>query len=210
MKLKLKFKILFKHESTFHESRAFSTTTWGSNQHHVGITQYLIFMCPHHLNILHVQHQASNDGSIWYPVSNAQGSRLIIVVVQLGAVKIYVTAVETLRKKERQDETWFTTKIDGFLSFIPRWMLIYFFAGCNLTLCMAKLRVLVLYFSYFTDNSIVLCFLLFKNISIPIYCFLRMFLLVLIIIFWVQSYIICLICLPHFLLQRFLMIMAFF
>jgi hypothetical protein len=53
-------------------------------------------------------------------------------------VKIYVAAVEALRKKERpdetqfttkidgfrkkerQDETQFTTKIDGFLSFIPR------------------------------------------------------------------------------------------
>jgi len=30
-------------------------------------------------------------------------------------VKIYVAAVEVLRKKERQDETQFTTKIDGFL-----------------------------------------------------------------------------------------------
>ncbi len=27
--------------------------------------------------------------------------------------------MEALRKKERQDETRFTTKIDGFLSFIP-------------------------------------------------------------------------------------------
>jgi hypothetical protein len=37
-------------------------------------------------------------------------------------VKIYVAAaaVEALRKKERQDETQFTAKIDGFLSFIPR------------------------------------------------------------------------------------------
>jgi hypothetical protein len=33
--------------------------------------------------------------------------------------KIYVAAVEVLRKKERQDETQFTTKIDGFLSFKP-------------------------------------------------------------------------------------------
>ncbi len=42
------------------------------------------------------------------------------MVVQLGAVvKIYVAAVEALRKKERQDATQFTTKIDGFLSFIP-------------------------------------------------------------------------------------------
>jgi hypothetical protein len=46
-------------------------------------------------------------------------------------VKIYVAAVEALRKKERQDETQFTTKIDGFLSFIPSWMLIYFFAVKN-------------------------------------------------------------------------------
>jgi len=42
-----------------------------------------------------------------------------MVVVQLGVVKIYVAAVEALRKKERQDETQFTIKIDGFLSFIP-------------------------------------------------------------------------------------------
>jgi hypothetical protein len=34
-------------------------------------------------------------------------------------VKIYVAAVKALMKKERQDETEFTTKIDGFLSFSP-------------------------------------------------------------------------------------------
>jgi hypothetical protein len=32
---------------------------------------------------------------------------------------MYVASVEALKKKERQDETQFTTKIDGFLSFIP-------------------------------------------------------------------------------------------
>ncbi len=53
----------------------------------------------------------------WYSAFNAQGSILIIVVVQLGAVKIYVAAVEALRKKERHAETQLTTKIDGFLSF---------------------------------------------------------------------------------------------
>ncbi len=37
--------------------------------------------------------------------------------------------MEALRKKERQDETQFTTKIAAFLSFIPGWMLKYFFAG---------------------------------------------------------------------------------
>jgi len=44
---------------------------------------------------------------------------LSILVVQLGAVKLYVTAMEAFRKKERHNETRFTTKIDGFLSFIP-------------------------------------------------------------------------------------------
>jgi surface polysaccharide O-acyltransferase-like enzyme len=49
---------------------------------------------------------------------NGQSSRLIIVVVQLGAVKIHVTAVEVLREKERQGETQFNTKTYSFLSFI--------------------------------------------------------------------------------------------
>jgi hypothetical protein len=43
--------------------------------------------------------------------------------------------------------------IDGFLSFIPCWMLMYFFAGFflfYLTLCMTKVRILVLCFCYFT------------------------------------------------------------
>jgi hypothetical protein len=34
-----------------------------------------------------------------------------MVVVQVGAVKIYVTALEALNKKEKGDETRFTTKI---------------------------------------------------------------------------------------------------
>jgi hypothetical protein len=49
----------------------------------------------------------------WNSTFNAQGSRVIIVVVQVGAVKIYVAALKALRKKERQDETQFTTKIGG-------------------------------------------------------------------------------------------------
>jgi hypothetical protein len=39
----------------------------------------------------------------------AQGSRIIIVVVHVGAVKTYVVAVEDLRKKERGHETQFAT-----------------------------------------------------------------------------------------------------
>jgi hypothetical protein len=43
---------------------------------------------------------------VWYSSAfNAQGSRVFILVVQVGAVKIYVAAVETLRKNERGDET---------------------------------------------------------------------------------------------------------
>jgi hypothetical protein len=41
----------------------------------------------------------------WYSAFNAQGSRVFILAVQVGAVKIYVAAVETLRKSERGDET---------------------------------------------------------------------------------------------------------
>jgi hypothetical protein len=46
-------------------------------------------------------------------------SRVIIVVVQVGAMKIFVAPVKVglLGRNERQDETQFTTKIDGFLSF---------------------------------------------------------------------------------------------
>jgi hypothetical protein len=55
---------------------------------------------------------------------NAQGSRVIIVVVvQLRALKIYVAAVKALRKKERGDKTQFTTKIGGKTSLGPS----YFF-----------------------------------------------------------------------------------
>jgi len=49
----------------------------------------------------------------WNSAFNAQGSRVIIVVLQVGGVKRYVTAVEALKKKERGDETQFTTKISG-------------------------------------------------------------------------------------------------
>ncbi len=71
-------------------------------------------------------------------------------------MKIYVAAVEALRRKEGQDETQFTTKIDGFLSFIPplnaNVLFCQFFK--NLTLLIMKLRVLVLCLSSFTENSI--------------------------------------------------------
>ncbi len=43
----------------------------------------------------------------WKSAFNAQGSRLIIIVLQVGVVKIYATIVEALtylKKKEREGE----------------------------------------------------------------------------------------------------------
>jgi hypothetical protein len=73
-------------------------------------------------------------------------------------VKIYVAAVEPLRKKERQDEAHEPSKyLDGFLSFTPPLnanVLFFRFFFSISPLCMTKLRVLVLSFPDFTDISI--------------------------------------------------------
>jgi hypothetical protein len=57
----------------------------------------------------------------WNSAFSAQGSRVIIVVVRVGAVEIYVAAVEARRKKERQDETQFTTKFGETTSLGPNY-----------------------------------------------------------------------------------------
>jgi len=89
----------------------------------------------------------------WISAFNAQGSRGIIVAVQVGAVKVYVAAVEALRKKETQGETQETMVF--WVSPRPPWMLICTFLQVffNLTLCMTKLGVLTLSFPDFTDIS---------------------------------------------------------
>jgi len=48
----------------------------------------------------------------WKSAFNAQGSRLIIVALQVGAVKLYAATVEALKKKERQGDTQFTTTFE--------------------------------------------------------------------------------------------------
>jgi hypothetical protein len=48
--------------------------------------------------------------------SNAQGSRLSIVVVQVRVMKIYVAAVEALRKNKTGAETQCTIKIENICS----------------------------------------------------------------------------------------------
>jgi hypothetical protein len=48
----------------------------------------------------------------------------IIVVVQVGGMKIYVAAVEALRKKERHYETQFITKIGGKTNLHPSYFIL--------------------------------------------------------------------------------------
>jgi len=57
----------------------------------------------------------------WNSAFNAQDFRVIVVVVRVGAVKIYVAAVEALMKNEGGDETQFTTKVGGKTSLGPRY-----------------------------------------------------------------------------------------
>ncbi len=60
----------------------------------------------------------------WYSAFNAQGSRVIIVVVQVRAVKKYVAIVEALRKKESGDETYVTTKTGGKNNLSPNYFIL--------------------------------------------------------------------------------------
>jgi len=60
----------------------------------------------------------------WNSAFNAQGSRVITVIVYVGALKIYVAAVQALRKKETQDETQFMIKIGGKTSLGPSYFLL--------------------------------------------------------------------------------------
>jgi hypothetical protein len=46
----------------------------------------------------------------------------------MGVMKIYEVAVESFRKKKKIGWNSGTIKIDGYMSFIPPWMLMYFFA----------------------------------------------------------------------------------
>jgi hypothetical protein len=57
-------------------------------------------------------------------LNSAKCSRAIIVMVEVGVMKVYVAAVESLRKKERGDETQFTTKISGKTSLGPSYFVL--------------------------------------------------------------------------------------
>jgi hypothetical protein len=82
----------------------------------------------------------------WISAFIAQGSRGITVAVQVGAVKIYVAAVEALRKKEKQGETQeFHSLLNANVLFCRIFK--------NLPRCMTKLGVLTLSLPRFTDIS---------------------------------------------------------
>jgi hypothetical protein len=63
----------------------------------------------------------------WSSAFNAPGSRLSSCKVRVS--KNVCSSSGGAQAKERQDENQFTTKIDGFLSSMPPWMLMYFFEG---------------------------------------------------------------------------------
>jgi len=98
-------------------------------------------------------------------VKNAEGSRVIIAVVQVWGVKIYVAAVEVLRKsaQEKQDETQFTTttkiarkislsfKLFRFVKFsfpVTHLMPYYVETGCSHPANCRTLRITLLVRSY--------------------------------------------------------------
>ncbi len=66
----------------------------------------------------------------WNLAFDAQGLRLIIVIVQLGAVKIYV-ASSSGGPQEKGKTGWNSVYHQNwwFCEFHPPWMLMYFFAG---------------------------------------------------------------------------------
>jgi hypothetical protein len=76
--------------------------------------------------------------------------------VQVGAVKIYVATVEALKKKERQDETQFTTKIAGETSLDPNYLF------CKFSFSVARL----MHYYAKTDLS---CPLMWETLYVRLY-----------------------------------------
>jgi len=93
----------------------------------------------------------------WNSALNAQGSRVIIVVGQVAEVKIYVTGVEGLMEEGVKtgwnsvyhQKNWCFSQLPSPLN--ANVLFCWFFL--NLTRFWTKLRVLVLCFPHFTENS---------------------------------------------------------
>jgi len=90
----------------------------------------------------------------WNSGFDAQDSRLIIIIVQVGAVKNICSSSGGAQEKERKVEVyyqnWWFSEFQPPLNANELFCTFFF----NLTLCMTKLRVMVLCLSSFTDNFI--------------------------------------------------------
>jgi hypothetical protein len=92
--------------------------------HKVTLSSLCLWAC-FHPSPLFQQYPQSKENLLnlsmkcWNSAFNAQGSRVIIVTVQVRAVKIYVAAVKAIKEKERQYETQIITKIAGKTSLGP-------------------------------------------------------------------------------------------
>jgi hypothetical protein len=59
-----------------------------------------------------------------HPYDTERHNTESLKVIIIGAMKIYVTSVEALMKKERKDETQFTIKIGGKTSLGPKYFVL--------------------------------------------------------------------------------------
>jgi hypothetical protein len=80
----------------------------------------------------------------WKSAFNAQGSKLIIVALQVGAMKIYAATVDSGGAKEKWKTGWNSVHHKHWGSFPHPWMLM-FFGFLNLIVLMIKLGALVLF-----------------------------------------------------------------
>jgi hypothetical protein len=78
----------------------------------------------------------------WKSAFNAQGSRIIIVALQVGAVKNYAARSGGAKEKGK---TGVQTQSPQIQRSSHPWMLMFFLFMLNLTLFMIKLKVLVLF-----------------------------------------------------------------
>jgi hypothetical protein len=64
------------------------------------------FICLLYIRVIHKEILLNFSMKCWNSAFNEQGSKVIIVIVQVEAVKIYVSAVEALKKKGKMGWNW--------------------------------------------------------------------------------------------------------
>jgi hypothetical protein len=86
---------------------------------------------------------------------NAQGLKIIIIVVQVGVVKITCSNSQGAQNKWKIEWNSIYHKNWWFFEFHPSLNVFFYKFFFSLNLFMTKLRVLMLCFPYFTNNYIV-------------------------------------------------------